>query len=483
MLCSIRNPQSAIRSGSVLIAAALLSTAGCIPSYPLAEGEIDRSWLLTDVSPDANAPKALAVGPGGLQVPGRWVIRQHGSLVWSTVSIVRAMDKLKIGAGEIEFFVSPAHARALVDVLARARAAMADLKDMLDTSGRPDGNRWADALAGVLLKVEAVSRLAAVEAGPPGPAGADEPFGMAAEPVLGMIAAYFNERAEGSLLAELSPGERRRLRDVLTEMVLRLGFEIAGKDPPEGLREDVSRVMRSAPADRLRARLGELLADRLSGAAPARAGRSKRKTVRTILRWAPKALGLLESFLSQWDRMESITVEAVRCGGRKGVAVTITTLPGRQVRIANVTVLVPTIVFRGSTRIVVLSEATEAGETVVAFDPVGEGAVELRFEGLVWGLVKLLALPLASGPLREVRILAETRDEGEQLIHVAVMTEAAGDRGDRRRMIVVQDSRTKRILREAFSVRSVTEKSETVVSYITPLRRYTYQRIKGPRND
>ena len=484
MSSSIRNPQSAIRNPAVLMAAALLATPGCIPSYPVAEGEIDRYWTLTDVSPDANAPEApAAVVPGGLRMPDRWVIRQHGSLVWSTVSIVRAMDKLKSGTAEVEFSVSPAHARALVNVLAEARAAMADLKDMLDTAGRSDRNRWAEALAGALLKVESVSRLVAVEAGPAPAAGAGEPFGMAAEPLLGMIAMYFNERAEGSLLADLTPGELRRLRDVLVETVLRLGFEIAGKEPPEGLRQEVSKMMRSAPADGLRGPLGELLADHLSRAAPARAGRSKRKTVRTILTWAPKALGLLESFLSQWDRMESITVQSIRRGGRKGVAVTITTLPGRRVRIANVTVLVPTIVFRGSTRIVVLPEASDVGQTVVAFDPVGEGAVELRFEGLVWGLVKLLALPLASGPVREVRVLADTRREGEQLIHVAVMTEAAGGRGDRRRMIVVQDSRTKRILREAFSVRSVTEKSQTVVSYITPESRYTYQRVKGAKSD
>ena len=128
-------------------------------------------------------------------------------------------------------------------------------------------------------------------------------------------------------------------------------------------------------------------------------------------------------------------------------------------------------------------DATDAGETVVAFNPVGEGAVELRFEGVVWGLVKLLALPLASGPIREVRVFTDTRADGEQLVHVAVFSQAADGRGDPRRMIVVQDHRTKKLLREAFAVRSVTEKSETVVTYITPTRRYTYQRIKHKADD
>ena len=94
-----------------------------------------------------------------------------------------------------------------------------------------------------------------------------------------------------------------------------------------------------------------------------------------------------------------------------------------------------------------------------------------------------MALPLASGPLREVRVFTDSRSGGEQLVHVAVLTEAAGDRSDPRRMIVVQDSRAKTLLREAFAVRSITTRSETVVNYLTPTRRYTYQRIKHAGDD
>ena len=480
---SIRIPHSAIRNCLLLLTALPLGAAGCIPNQPIEEGMLDRTWLLTDVAPDPvdpNEPPAPAPAPAGLRVPTRWVIRQHDSLIWSTVSIVRAMDKLKAGADEIEFSVSPGHAKALVGVLAEARAAMADLKDMLDTSHRTDKNRWADALAAALIKVESVSRLVTMEPDGAGATSKAEPMGMAAEPMLGMIAMYLNERAEGSLLSDLSPAELGRLRDVLAEMVVKLGFEVAGKAPTEGLRQQVADMLRHAekPPD-ARGPLTELLARRLSEAAPARTGSDKREIVRTVLTWAPKGLQLLEMFLNEWDRMESITVERIRRGGESGVAITVTALPDKPVRVADVTVLVPTIVFRGATRITVVTDRTGAKETVVAFEPVGEGAVELRFEGIVYGLTKLLAMPLADGPLREIRVASRAHGDGERLVHVAVLTEATADKTDPRRMIVVQDSRTKKLVRGLFAIERTTEASRTVVNYLTPTRRYTYQRVKG----
>jgi hypothetical protein len=302
---------------------------------------------------------------------------------------------------------------------------------------------------------------------------------MAAEPMLRMIAQYLNERSDGSLLGDLSAGELKRLRDVLAEVVVRLGFEVAGKEPPPGLRKQLAERTRAATStEELGASLSALLARHIHEAPPAAGGARKREAVLAALKWAPRALKLLESFLSQWDRMDRITVELVRSGPRRAVTVTIAVRPGQQVRIADVYVLMPTIVFRGATRIVVLPEANQARQTVVAFNPVGEGAVELRFEGLLYGLVKLLALPLASGPLREVRVSTGGGVEGEKLLNVAVLTQATGEGGDPRRMIVVQDARTRKILRQAFSVESVVEKSRTVVSYITPTRRYTYQRAR-----
>ena len=493
----IRNRQSEIRNGRpggrgvarvALVPAAaaiLLAAGGCIPSYPLAEGELDRYWTLTDVAADAaTQPAPPPKRPRGMQLPTRWVIRQRKGLIWSTISIVRAMDKLKAGTSEIEFSVSPKHTSAVVDILAEARQAMTDLREMLETSGRGEKDRWADALAAALVRVEGISRLVVAEEGEPPADEEAEPMGMAAEPLLDMLAMYLDERSDGSLLGDLSPGEMKRLRDVLAEMVVRLGFEVAGKEPPAGLRRRVAEQMRRAGRpDELRPALTKLLAQQIRTAPPARAGTGKRKTVQSVLRYGRRAVKFLEVFLSQWDRMDRITVETIRRGEEGGLAVTIAVQPGKEVRIDQVMTGLPVVVFRGRTRMTVLPSAGAAGETVVAFDPVGDGAVELRYEGLIYGLVKLFALPLASGPIREVRVSSARPAEGRQLLNVAVLSEATGDRKDPRRMIVVQDARTMRILRRAFAVESVAGKRETVVSYITPARRYTYQRIKGAPDD
>jgi len=469
-----------VRYAAICVAAALLAVAGCIPSQPLDEGEIGQYWLLTDVpDPNAGAP-APAPGPReGFRVPRRWTIRQHASTIWATVSIVRAMDKIKAGTDEIAFSVSPSHARALADALAQAREALVDLKEMVDAAGGGDRNRWAGTLADALVKAEAVARMVVMESEAPPPEGA-EPIGMAGEPVLQMISAYLNERAGGGLLEDLAPGQVRRLRDVLVQVIVKLGFEIAGKEPDADVREDVLRQMReTGDLAALRKALRELLTERIDAAAVARKPSSKRKTVQTVLSWAPRSLKLLEAFLAQWDKMDSITVELLRREEGSAVAVTIAVKEGREVRLADVMVLMPTIVFRGTTRISVLPDAAGADETVVTLNPVGSGAVELRYEGLLYGLVKLLALPLADGPVREVRVSSGQAAYGEKLLHVAVLTEATGDKADPRRMIVVQDRALTRTAREAFSLRTVTEKRETVVSYLTPGRRYTYQRIKA----
>jgi hypothetical protein len=195
----------------------------------------------------------------------------------------------------------------------------------------------------------------------------------------------------------------------------------------------------------------------------------------TVLAVAPRVLKLLESFLSQWDQMDSITVDL----RREATAVTLAVLPGRQVRIRKVMTGLPVLAFRGSTKVLAAGD-TATDETVVAFEPADEASgVELRFEGILYGLVRLFAFPLDSGRIREIRVFAKTRHEGRQVINVAVIMEATRDKKDPRRMIVVQDAREKRIVRGAFAVESVTDKKETTVSYITPARRYTYQRIKG----
>jgi len=454
----------------LLISAALAATGGCIPSYPLAEGDLDRYWLLSDVS--ARRAEAEA----GSKIPTRWVIRQQADA--SRVSLAGAMEKLQAGADEVEFAVSPAQADEIAGLFRQVREAMKEMKEIVESSGRADKNRWARTLAGALATVESVSRSASGEAGGEG----DQPLGRAAGPIMEMIAGLLEKRSDEPLLGDLSGAELQQLRDLLAQVILKTGFEVAGKDLPAGLRRTVAGLMRQSkqPAA-LKAPLEKLLTDQLSQAPPAPARQSKREAVRTALSVAPRAIRLLEAFLGQWDRFDHITVEMLRRGDASAVGVTLAVLPGKEARIADVVTGMPAIVFRGTTRVVAQPDATGAGETTVSFDPVGEGAVELRYEGIIYGLVRLFALPLASGPLREVRVSARTAARGEQLINVAMMSEATDDEEDPRRMLVVQDARTKQTVRGLFAVQSVAVQSETTVSYLTPKRRYTYQRIKQTR--
>lgn len=466
---------------------------GCIKSEPLTPGELDGYWLVTQ-DPTGQAPYRQPTF-GETKLPAKWTIRQQKSLVWSTISLVRAMDQMKEGADEIAFSVSPAHTRALVNILGTARQAVGNLADLAESSGRSDRAGWAETLAKALSQIERVARLAGGEASArPGAlarqagrgltADAAEPLGMPAEPLLGMVALYLNQQSGGSLLADVSPGELEQVRSLLARLALRLGFVVVGKQVPADLRQAVTAAMKQADdLDVLERSLRELLTDRIEQAPPASREGQLSRTLRTVLSAAEKALLVMEAFFGQWDRMDAIELEFRARNGEPVVAATVKVLPGKTVRISDLMIAQPTLVFRGTTRIVVFAKSGTTGETVVAFEPVGSGGVELRFEGVIYGLVRLLALPMDNGRLREVRTLIRTRKQGTQLIHLAIMMEADGDKDDPRRMIVFQDTRDKKILREPFSMRTLLARTEQAFSYITPKRRYTYRRVKGPRTE
>ena len=199
-----------------------------------------------------------------------------------------------------------------------------------------------------------------------------------------------------------------------------------------------------------------------------------------MLAYAPKALMAMESLARQWNRMEALELEFHRKDGQLVIAATIRVRPGKEVRLDDMIMFQPAIVFRGDSRIVVQPKAPGTGETVVAFEPVGDGAVEIRFEGLAYGLARLLVMPLVSGALREVRVFAKTRREGDQVINVVLLMEATGEKGDPRRLLHFQEVRHKRLVRGPFEIRSVVEGTEQVFNYLTPEKRYTFRRVKTP---
>jgi len=59
----------------------------------------------------------------------------------------------------------------------------------------------------------------------------------------------------------------------------------------------------------------------------------------------------------------------------------------------------------------------------------------------------------------------------------------SNDRADPRRMLLFHDARDVRLARTAFDLRHVTERKQLTVSYLTPTRRYTYQRVKEGQED
>ena len=87
-------------------------------------------------------------------------------------------------------------------------------------------------------------------------------------------------------------------------------------------------------------------------------------------------------------------------------------------------------------------------------------------------------MPLESGTLREIRVYTGGQSPGTKVVHAAIFMQAQKDRNDPRRLLVFQDVRRKRLVREPFALRKITQRKEQVVNYITPQRRYTYRRVK-----
>jgi len=492
----------------LFVAVGAAACVGCIASERIEPGDLDR-WAALHQDPSAVGPCECPM-VAGRRLPKRWVFRHHPSLIWSALSIVRAADRLQEGAEEVEVLVSPEHAVALADLMARGRTALEEARDVCTFDEPVDRDRWARGLASALTGLEGVVRASAAD--PTDPAGArrgQEPLGASAAPVLDMLIQYLNQRTGGALLADLPPEDLHRVRAILVQTVLRVGFAAAGRRPTDALREGVVEEMQTAetPEDAKPA-LAEMLGRAVEQAPPASAGGGGLAgPVRAVLSYAPKALQALEMLARQWDCMDHVAFEFHRCGDPPGagpdagpiVTATLAVRRGQEVRLEDMVMFQPVLAFRGTTRIVVEPELAPTGETVVALEPVagtedekGEGeeaggpedgggapgAVEMRFEGLAWGLAKLFALPLSDGRLREVRVFVGQPGEADRIVNVALVMEARGAKGDPRRLLHFQDVRRRRIERGPFEIRTVTERTEQVFNYLTPEKRYTFTRVK-----
>ncbi len=473
-----RNPRSAIRSRSTLAVALLLAFTGCIPSESLPPGAMDRQWLL-DVDPTLEAPFYEAGEPGA-EIPSRWVIRRNDSVIWSTVSIVRAVDRIEEGAQEVELAISPTHMEALGDVLVEVRDVLETLRNIAESGTGDDPALWANTLADVLLQVEGVARMISPDA-PPQP-GASE--ALAGGPLLDMLATYLDRRTGGGLADDLEAGDVQRVRMVFTQIVLKLGFAAAGKQPPPGLRSALIDRLEDAPdLSAMREDVSTLLQQAIQEARPAGPDATLRNVIQTTLDWAPRAVRALESFVEQWDRMDFIEVEVRSVNNEPMITATLAVAPGQEVRMADIVLFQPTLAFRGTTRVVVLSDAVKTADQAILFEPASpDGGVLLRFEGIPYLLARLFAFPLADGALREIRLTRGGGYRGTRLLHVEVlMRKTTGSAtSDPRRMIVYQDVQEVQPVRTAFGVTTRSLRTERTFHYLTPDRRYTYHKVETP---
>jgi len=463
----------------------LLGAAGCMTRHPLAEGELDQYWSLHPVRWQESSPVAFQIE--GRAIPTHWLIRQDPSFLRSTISLVRAADRLKAGTNEVALALSPEHAAMAAKMLADARRTIVDFREAMESDSHPSMERWASATAGAIADAERIVRLSTAE-DPDRPAKeGEEPAGLSAEPLLNLAMAYLNERAGGLLLAGMNPQDVGRLREALAQMVLRLAFAAAGKENPPDLLATVALAMREADdPDGLRKALPETLLARLREAPPAPPSLGLASVSHRVFAWAPRMLRVLEMVVLQWDRMESLDVQFRRAGDKPFVQLSLNVSPGREVRIADQFIMQPALVFRGSSRILIAPKPGGGDELAVLFEPgkdpagqAADGATEVRFEGFGWAMVRALALPLASAALREIRVSAGTQED-QGLLSVLLLMEATGDKTDPRRLIAFQDVREKRLVREPFEVRSETGRLRQVFNYVTPQGRYTYCRVKTP---
>lgn len=447
---------------------------GCIPSQSLEPGELDEHWKLSPELSAGAEQKTIALEETVL--PSHWTIRYEPSVLRSTISIVHGMDAIDEGTKTVNLAVSPNYTEAIGDVLVEMRAVVESMADLVEENREgEDLDRWAEDISRQLVRIERISRMTSQDPSEASGAG-EEPFGLAAEPFLQMLVTYLNEHSGGELMRDMGPEEMQQLRKALAYTALRFGFAMSGRQMPDGLQEEVVETMQSSQTPEvLEKRLQEHLRKAVNSAPPSSG--SLDNTLYVALKSAPKLLEMLESFMRQWDKMDSIELELLERDGRTMAAVTIAVQPDREVRLGDVMILQPTLAFRGSTRIVVIPELPVTGETSVLFEPVtDDAAAELRFDDPLYFFVRLLAIPLDDASLREVRLYRHSTSQGWNMLHVAVYMEATGGGDDPRRMIVVQDSQNKTRILEPFSVQTLTRRRTTAVNYMTPSRRYTFQR-------
>jgi hypothetical protein len=219
-----------------------------------------------------------------------------------------------------------------------------------------------------------------------------------------------------------------------------------------------------------------MLAEALPVSAPVPMNDEIARMINRVLRFTPPALHVLEACIRQWDKIDSLTVEFRGLGQEKVVTMTLQVKPGQVASIAGLYPMQPELRFHRGCRVAVLPKNLSTNESVVLLEPLDGGAAEVHFDGLAWGLVRLLAIPVDNAAVRAVRVWAGQTNPGYEVTAVTLLMEATGTAGDKRRIFIYHNIKEWQTIRRPLFVGPQTVRKRLSFSYVTPQRIYKYQR-------
>jgi hypothetical protein len=474
----MRNPANIL---AMLLVVALLLTAGCglIDKQPLSGDQIAQYWYLEqDPWPQASRFQWEVAGH---PVPTKLTIRNRRSAEAAVLSLVTSGFAVMQGAEEVQVSVTPQEARAGADLLRRGRLALKEMQATF-SDPHPSSARWARTVTNMLVMAEEVSR-ALRDVSPEDSGATSQPrsqvqgYQLLVQLLIGRLGGGAN-----AALGDIRAGQNAaRINDRIMDGVLRAAFAYAGKEAPPMARQRVQeQFVRFRQPREAQSAVQDVLAKYFDEAPPADAGKPSQQ-LEMALTVAPALLEVAEQFARQWDKVESVSLEFrkdTEAGGDVIAALTLDIERGQQLRL-HVWPL-PTMVFAGRCRVTIVPTDDATLQHIVLFDGEGGGYCQVRYEGLLY-LLGRLVIPVDNAALRELRVQRYGASRGWNLTNVQLLMDTGVQGRDGRRMYALQTAQLRRPLRGPFEVQNITVQKQQSVSYVRPTARYTWQNAaKGP---
>ncbi|RPI64090.1 MAG: hypothetical protein EHM48_01435 [Planctomycetaceae bacterium] len=433
--------------------------AGCAKQMPSTPTEMDRYWYLQPSQWEESKPPQMQAG--GTKFPTRFVLR-HPSSPAATQAVC-----------ELSIPLSDGRAKELSATMNQAAKAVRRLRDMERSHTRATSVHWAKMTADVLAAAEDMLRMsqAKVNQSP-----ATQPAGCKPSAVR-RGAEYAGRHFNGVIPNNMSPEDVNRLRKIAAIIVVDVSFASVGYQPPPELPDQVAAIMADAGGSSdMPARLEAALSHALATAHPTPSRDQQiRGLVDTALGGMAMLFTVLGDFLSQWDAVDSLAMELRLAESQPIIAITVDVKPGRELKLAELSVFQPTVTFRGKSRLLFQPGAASPTDVALLFESLG-GDVHVGFDGIIYGLAKLFVMPLESGTLQELRISAMSDGMGQVTTDVAILMHADGDKQDARRILAVRYQHQTRLERGEFQIDIKDTQKNVRIIYVTPKRIYTMQR-------